>query len=482
LPSLRRRPRGALALLAVLALLATACGSRLSDDERTSRLQRVTASGAGQQTDTGAGPDTSGPAATAGPATDAGPSGPSGPSGPAGDNADDDPDGGPSGPAGAACANATKATDTGVTPSKVTVATLADISGVQPGLFQSAHQAARAASAYINSTGGICGRQIEPLLLDSKTDSGGNRAAMLDACEKAFAVAGSMSAFDDGSAAPGEACGIPDMTAITTNAAKYRTKNTFPISPNGSGYVSTSAPLYIKKTHPQAVKKGAMLWLNQAVTRNNANERAKAYEKVGFTFVYKAEVQVLEANYTRFVQEMRSRGVQYVDMVSDFQSNVRLQKSFRQQNYVPEVRDWDSVAYDPDYLKEGDVVEGSLIFINTTMFEESGSNPEMKLYLDWLQKASPGAVPDFFGIYTWSAYRLFQKLATQIGPDLTREKLLAALKATSEWGANGMHAPHRIGAKRLSTCNIYIEVKGAKFVRRHPASGFDCTGSVVSVN
>ena len=305
---------------------------------------------------------------------------------------------------------------------------------------------------------------------------------MLDACEKAFAVVGSMSAFDDGSAAPGEACGIPDMTAITTNAAKYRTKNTFPISPNGSGYISTSAPLYIKKTHPQAVKKGAMLWLNQAVTRNNANERAKAYEKVGFTFVYKAEVQVLEANYTRFVQEMRSRGVQYVDMVSDFQSNVRLQKSFRQQNYVPEVRDWDSVAYDPDYLKEGDVVEGSLIFINTTMFEEAGSNPEMKLYMDWLQKASPGAVPDFFGIYTWSAYRLFQKLATQIGPDLTREKLLAALKATSEWGANGMHAPHRIGAKRLSTCNIYIEVKNAKFVRRHPASGFDCTGSVISVN
>ena len=100
------------------------------------------------------------------------------------------------------------------------------------------------------------------------------------------------------------------------------------------------------------MKKAALLWLNQAVTRNNALQRKKAYEKVGFKFVYVTEVQVLEANYTRFVQEMRSRGVQYVNMVSDFQSVVRLQKAMRQQNYVPKVRDWDSVAYDPDYLAD----------------------------------------------------------------------------------------------------------------------------------
>jgi hypothetical protein len=254
----------------------------------------------------------------------------------------------------------------------------------------------------------------------------------------------------------------------------------YAIAPNATGYVATTPAKYLAKRFPAEVKKSAQLWLNQAVTKNNAAERMKAWEKAGFKFIYQTETQVLEANYTRFVQEMRSRGVRYVDMVSDFQSNVRLQKSFRQQNFVPEVRDWDSVAYDPDYLKEKEVVEGSLIFINTSMFEEAGSNPEMKLYMDWLQRASPGAVPDFFGIYTWSAYRLFQKLATQIGPDLTREKVLAALKATSEWGANGLHAPHRIGAKRLSTCNVYLEVKGGKFRRRHPASGFDCSGTLVS--
>ena len=472
--------RAAAAALAAIVLLASACGSQLTDEERASRLQRVTAAGSNQQTGTGTVPGISGPSATEGPSATTGPAGPSGPSG--SDDGNGSAPSGPSGPAASAgCAKATKATDTGVTPSKVTVATLADISGIQPGLFESAHQAARAATAYINSTGGICGRQIDPMLLDSKTDSGGNRAAMLDACDKAFAVVGSMSAFDDGSGAPGQACGIPDMSAIVVNATKYKTNNTYPISPAASGHISTSAPAYIRKTHPEAIKKAALLYLNQAVTRNNAITRQRAYEKVGFEYVYVTEVQALEANYTRFVQEMRNRGVQYVNMVADYQNIVRLQKSFRQQNFVPEVRDWDSVAYDGNYLQEKDVVEGSLVFINTGMFEESASNAEMKLYMEWLQRASPGAVPDYFGIYAWSAFRLFQKLATDIGPELTREKLLAALKATKEWGANGMHAPHKIGAKLLSTCNIYLVVKGGKFERLHPASGFDCSGNLIKV-
>jgi hypothetical protein len=103
----------------------------------------------------------------------------------------------------------------------------------------------------------------------------------------------------------------------------------------------------------------------------------------------------------------------------------------------------------------------------------------MKLYTDWLQRVSPGAVPDYFGIYAWSAYRLFQKLATQMGEDLKRPKLLAALKATTEWGANGLHAPHRIGAKRISLCNLWLQVQGGKFRRIQPSSGFDCAGQLV---
>ncbi len=467
--------RRLLALLGVFALVNTACGTLLSDEERdelVSALRRRTVTGA--VTDGGTtGPSSSG---TEGGSTGGGSAGGSQTSGGGGGGPGSGPGGGGSSVAG--CAKATKGTDTGVSANGVKVATLADISGVQPGLFESAHQAARAATLYINSQGGICGRQIELLPLDSKTDAGGNRAAMLEACDSAFAVVGSMSAFDEGSAAPGRECGIPDITAITTNRLKYDAPNTFPVFPSAGPVLGTTPAEYIAKQHPDVIKKAAVLFLNQAVTRANALARKKAWESVGYRFIYEAEVQVLEANYTRFVQEMRDRGVQYVTMVSDYQSLVRLQKAMKQQGYVPKIRSWDSVAYDGGYLNEADVVEGSQVFINTAMIEEAGQNPEMRLYTEWLQRASPGAVPDYFGIHTWSAFRLFQKLASEIGPDLTRAKLLAALKATKEWGANGMHAPHHTGAKTPSTCNVTLEAKAGKFQRLAPASGFDCSGGL----
>ena len=66
----------------------------------------------------------------------------------------------------------------------------------------------------VNNQGGIYGRAIKPLLLDSKADAVANQAAVTDACEKSFALIGSMSAFDNGGAEAGEKCGIPDVSAI----------------------------------------------------------------------------------------------------------------------------------------------------------------------------------------------------------------------------------------------------------------------------
>jgi ABC-type branched-subunit amino acid transport system substrate-binding protein len=472
-PQVLHHRRVAFALLAVLALVSTACGSRLNKEERASAIAALGGGGGGGATTGATTTGTTGTTGTTSGTTTGGTEGSTTTTGGGG--------GEPAAAAGggaAACAKATKATDTGVTANKITIATLADISGLQPGLFQSAHDAAAAASAYINSTGGICGRQVDPLLLDSKLSSGENRAAMLEACSKAFAVVGSMSAFDDGSAKPGQDCGIPDMTAITTNKAKYDATNVYPIYPNGGPSTSTASARYIAKRYPDVIKKAGILWLNQAVTKANAVNRKKVWESVGFKFIYEREAQQLEANYTSFVSDMERLGVQYVTMVSDYQNIVRLQKAMKQQGYIPKVRDWDSVAYDKDYLAEPDPVEGSFVFINTGMIEEAASNPEMKLYTEWLQRVSPGAVPDFFGIYAWSGYRLFQKLASEIGPELTRKKLFAALKATKEWGDNGLTGPHQIGAKLPTTCNLYVQVKGGKFTRMEPASGFDCGGTL----
>lgn len=475
--------RSALALFAVLALVSSACGSRLSKQERLDAISALTRGGGGG-TSTGTGATTGGTTTTG---TTGGSTGTTG--GGSTTTGGSSSGGGSSGGGGTivsnpvgSCAKATKGGQVGLTATQIKIATLADISGVQPGLFQSAHDGAKAAAAYINSTGGICGRQVVSDLKDSKTDSGGNRAAMEDACANDFAVAGSMSAFDDGSAAPGQSCGIPDITAITTNRAKFSATNVYPAFPSAGPQVGNSSAKYIAKAYPDAIKHAAILYLNQAVTVTNAQSRKKAWASVGFKWVYDKVVQVVQPSYTSFVQDMKNMGVQYVTFVGDFQNIIRLQKSMRDQKFSPKVRDWDSVAYNPQYLQvDAQAVEGSFVFVNTGMFEEANSNPEMKLYLTWLQRAAPGAVPDYFGVYAWSAYRLFQKLATQIGPDITRAKVLAALKSTTTWNDYGMHGPQQTGVKKPTVCNLYMQVKNNKFQRMWPASGFDCSGSLVNV-
>ena len=480
--------RMALAVFAVLALVSTACGSRLTKQERDDAVAALTRGGGGSTTTTGG--DTTGGGGTVG-STGGGATGSTGGStgstgsmgGSSGTTGGGSSGGGTVSNSAGSCAKATAGgKDPGLTATTIKVATLADISGIQPGLFQSAWDGAKAASAYINSTGGICGRQVVPDLIDSKTDSGGNRSAMEEACANDFVAAGSMSAFDDGSAQPGQKCGIPDMTAVATNRAKYSATNVFPAYPNAGPQIGNSSAKYIAQAYPTVVKKAAILWLNQAVAVTNASARIKAWSSVGFKFIYQKEVQVLQASYASFVNDMKNMGVQYVTFVGDFQNIIRLQKSMKQQSFFPKVRDWDSVAYSPQYLQtDPQSVEGSFVFVNTAMIEEANSNPEMKLYTDWLKRAAPGAVPDYFGIYAWSAYRLFQKVATSIGPNITRAKVLAALKATTTWNDYGMHGPQQIGKKLPTVCTLYMQVKNDKFVRLWPASGFDCSGKLVNV-
>ena len=462
----RAEARRLTAILAVLGLFTVSCGSMLSDEERSRLIAarksrggvaleniastRTTDSSAANRLAGGAGVNRGPAASTAGTFT--------------------------ARASAAGCPGGNVADQVGLTKETITLATIADVSGIQPGIFQGAHRGARAAAAYINSQGGICGRRIEPLILDSKTDGGGNRAATLDACAKAFALLGSMSAFDDGGARPGEECGIPDITSITTNLVKYEATNTYPVFPNSPSAVSTTNARYIAKRFPAAVKKAAILWLNIAVGKAAADARRAAWEAEGFEFIYATEVQILEANYTRYVSEMERRGVQYVHFIGDFQNMVRMQRTMRQQNYVPQVRDFDSITYDPDYLREPEVVEGSFTFLNVAPFEEP--TDEMRLYSEWYQRASPGEIPDYFGLYAWSAYRLFQQVAARAST-LTRKGIIDALRATPTWDGHGLHGAHRIGAKLPTTCNIYLQADHGRFKRVHPASGFDCNGKVL---
>ena len=71
----------------------------------------------------------------------------------------------------------------------------------------------------------------------------------------------------------------------------------------------------------------------------------------------------------------------------------------------------------------------------------------MKLYRAWLDQVSPGADPNFFGMYAWSAARLFVQEAVALGGKLNRQTLVAAMSKVKNWTSNGMHAPQQVGVQ-----------------------------------
>jgi hypothetical protein len=92
----------------------------------------------------------------------------------------------------------------------------------------------------------------------------------------------------------------------------------------------------------------------------------------------------------------------------------------------------------------------------------------LQLYLQWLHRISPNAVPSFFGIFAWGAMRLFTQLAVQLGGKLTRTSLLAALAATHSFTSNDLFAPQDVGARTTSPCQSVIQLVRGTWVRRSP--------------
>jgi ABC-type branched-subunit amino acid transport system substrate-binding protein len=455
-----------------LVVVLAACGARLTNEERLAGIRALQRGGGGASSGTGTGTGTGGLAGgTTGTGGTGGTLGPNG--APLPNGIGTVPPGGNGG-----------ATDTGVTATELTIATASDITGVQAGLFKSTWQAVNALAAMVNSQGGLYGRHLKVMFLDTKTDSTANQAAVRTACDRAFALVGSMSAFDNGGAEAGENCMIPDVSAIPVNGARSLAKNVYAANPIRPDKFAIGTANYIKNTYgSDVIKNAGMLYLNAGVTKSNALQRRRAYETVGFDFSkYFQQVEVLEPNYQSFVQSMKDKDIRYVNMVANYQSIQKLLKAMDQVEWHPTVMDWDSVAYSQSFLSVGSAANNSLVFLNTAIYEELNSNPEMQLYNTWLNRVAPGAKPDFFGFYAWSAGRLFLKVHEMVGPKITRKAFFSAIKTIHSWDGYGLHAAHDIGNKIQSPCFMYLQIVNEKFVRKAPAGrGFICNmGGIIN--
>jgi ABC-type branched-subunit amino acid transport system substrate-binding protein len=285
-----------------------------------------------------------------------------------------------------------------------------------------------------------------------------------------------MSAFDSGGAATAARCGIPDLRSASVSNERQACGTCFGVQSANPNAFENAVPDHILKNYPQAAKKAAYLWINAGVGPLNAQNQARAMERRGMHFIYKQSIDVSEFNYAPYVQQMKSKGVRYVQFLGAYQQAVRLAQAMQQQGFKPDAFVLDPTGYNPDYVKSGgSAVEGTKIFINIAMVEEARSNKEMALYEQWLQQVKPGATPTFFGVFSWSAARLFVQQAIALGGRLSRQTLVDSVRKVDHWTGNGIHSPQHVGPKQTGDCWRWIRLQHGRWVPEGPST-YSCDG------
>lgn len=467
------RRRAAIGLLVCL-VLAGACGGRVTQEQVLAEAGADgssfgaaggTRAGLGTNGDEGLGVSDGSDGSVIGGDGGSGGSGTAGGSGSAVDPDSTKPEGGNGG-----------ATDVGVTADKLVFGNVSTLSGPVPGLFRGALVGAQAWAAMVNSQGGIDGRLIEIKSGDDALDTGRNKNAHKALKDSVLAFVGSFSVTDGGGVSELQNTNIPDIgTPLDPN--RFKLPNNFAPGPLPPGWETGPVKYYLKTFGPKPMKKTAFFVAAVETARVQGRRERAVIESLGYEIVYTREIQPNEPNYTGDVIQMRNQGVQNFMFEGQVDQIAGLINAMAEQSFRPTLLNPGATAYSDAFVKlTGKNAEGSRIDLTHALFlDPSNPLPEVQLFRRWMAKVDPNQEVDLFAMYAWASGRMIEKALHDAGPAVTRDKLLAALGTVTTFDSNGLIAPVNPAGKRPTDCFVVVRLQDGKFVREHPASGFDCT-------
>ena len=356
--SLQPHTRPLVVLIAVVALLASACGARVdpyigdgvaagnrTGNAGTGGLDGGTDAGAQGGGDLGAGVAGDGGATGGGGAQAGGGTGPGGAAGGgAASAAELNPQNFPFDPRqqAALCQgkDGNSASDVGVTPDAITFGNVSGLTGILTNTFEFGPQAAQAAFSAVNAAGGICGRQLRLITQDDGQDATRNSSAIVDLIPKVFAFIGSTSNADNGGVPQMASAGVPDI-GFAINPNRGASKVFW--SPGGtSQYIKDGKP-HIYNTLPNGLKAAGNFPKKMAVLSYSIPISADAGKNFMSLFVKNGSsnchlntgINPASASMDQDVVTMKQRGCDGVFTTMDVTGNAKLLKSMERQGFKP---------------------------------------------------------------------------------------------------------------------------------------------------
>jgi len=366
-------------------------------------------------------------------------------------------------------------TSTGVTPTEIKVGNVSQITGLVPGFAQTSVNATKAYFNMVNNAGGVCGRKLTLLTADDRFQSATNRSETEKMSDQVIALVGSLSVVDDGGAPIIDAKGIADVSLATTGP-RVAAKNNFspnPIDPTpGVGNGLRKILEYFKST--AGISKPAILYQDVATGRNQTESYKVDFENAGIPVVATYPVAPTATNFNTQANDMKQKGIDFIITVAEVNAMANLAKAFESVDYFPKVPFYGAQVYGKKFLQlAGPAAEGTTVGLIFAIPEEGG-NPATAALSTWYSRTAPGADLDFFSLAAWVAADLFVNALKAAGPDPTQAKIVAELSKVTSFTGGGLVGNINPAQKKSTPCYNVVGVRGGKWVKVHPAQGFQC--------
>jgi ABC-type branched-subunit amino acid transport system substrate-binding protein len=373
---------------------------------------------------------------------------------------------------------------TGLTPTSVTVG---NVSTLYAGLFEGALVGTRAYAAYVNSQGGLNGRQ---LLVDSYDDGYQglpNKQETEEVTQKDFAAVGGFSLQDSyGETVLAADQAVPNVT-VSLDQTAADLPNSFSPDPGAIGW-PTGALMYFKSKYPSYVTHAATLVADQPSAIVKWSGEQSAMQSLGYDVVYDQQFDITQTDFTQNVVAMKQDGVKILfleQMPENYAAAVI--KALTQQDFHPVVvfgastyssalisASGGAAATDGDYLYQG---------FSLYLGEDASALPSVNTFLTWVQKVSAGFKPDLYTLFGWLSAELFSQAFTAAGKDPTRGSVLQQLRKITAFNGNYLAATANPAGKVPAYCYVMAQVVQGKFQRlddpsvNGPTHGYRCDGS-----
>jgi ABC-type branched-subunit amino acid transport system substrate-binding protein len=357
----------------------------------------------------------------------------------------------------------------GVGPKSIHIAVFNDASNtVQPGLELEFIQQAKAFAAWCNASGGINGRQI---VIDNRDAALFNAAQVTSqSCQSDFMAVGGGMALDQPSVPIREHCGLGEISGYTVSLESESASDQ--VNPNNINPAIVNGGWFgeLAKKYPQAVKTSAMGAQNNASVLQSERKFEYAAQAHGWHVVDFQVPPIQVTDWSPYIQDLQSKGVQAVWPSADANLAPYLQ-AMATAGYKPAFLSLGTQFYNQATAKAVASVPHPPVYVETSWWplEMASKNPSTEQLLKVMHTYAKGDTIDFDDEEGAEAWLLWAKSASACGANLTVSCVLTHAASEKNWSAGGINAPvAQLTASNAnpvpSPCFAMLQVEPNKFV------------------